>query len=173
MEIINQRGKLTFAKRWKMQRVDIVLSNGIVRMFKVDACIAETYFPTCASTHVWHGHVNGGGEGFQVIFEDLLEIRAKTLIMCSFCNVSQSFVMYWWRWVWIYWWPFLSPHGTKYKHQKRKTKNACQVARSNELMGIQVNGISKARWTSTWKAYKYGVMNRGVVNLDGMNRWYL
>jgi hypothetical protein len=75
MEIINKTGRLTFAKRWKRQRVDIVLSNGIIRMFEINPCTVRTYFPTCASACVWHGHVDGSGEGFQVIFKDLLEVR--------------------------------------------------------------------------------------------------
>jgi hypothetical protein len=126
---------------------------GLSECLKLMHALFEHTFPH-VQVHVWHGHVDGGGEGFQVIFKDLLEVRTLTLIMCSSCNVSQSFVMYWWRWVWIFWWPFLSPHGTKYQHQKRKNKNACQVAMSNELMAIQVNGIGKACWTLARKAYE-------------------
>jgi len=45
-------------------------------MVEVDACTAWAYFPTYANAYVWNGHVDGGGEGFQIIFEDLLEVRA-------------------------------------------------------------------------------------------------
>jgi hypothetical protein len=94
--------------------------------------------------------VEKGFKSFSKIFWRLEpKFNHVFLLQCLpiFCYASMEVV-------WIFWWPFLSPHGTKYKHQKRKSKNACLVAMSNELMAIQVNGISKACWTLAWKSYE-------------------
>ncbi len=72
-------------------------------------------------------HVDEGGVGFSAIFENLWEANSCALIVCSFCNVSQSPTMYRHKWVRVSWWPFSPPCGKSDKHQEWKNNNAFHV----------------------------------------------
>ncbi len=68
----------------------------IIKMFKIN--ITWAYFPTCVNAHAWHNCANGGGEGSKIIFENFQKTENEVLIVCSsYINVSQSPIMYHWR----------------------------------------------------------------------------
>jgi hypothetical protein len=149
MKIAEKMGRSTSANGWRWQRVTMVLVDGVTRVLGANAHIVQTYSPTWASAHVRHNHADGGGIGFNAIFEDLWEANACVLIVCSSCNVSQSPTMYQCKWVCILWWPFSLPHGRNDKHQKWKSKNACQVVMLDGSTTDWVKRIRKTHWTLT------------------------
>ncbi len=51
------------------------------------------------------------------------------------------------KWACIYWWPFSPPCGRNDKHQKWKSKNACQVDMSDGSTTNQTKGMRKSHWT--------------------------
>ncbi len=135
----------------KRQKATMVSSN-IVKVFRLNACIAQAYFPTCVNAHVWHICAHGGGKGLVNIFENLHETIAKAFnyvfllwnapITCYvLMELSASLLV-----------AFLTNMWKK-KNQKTKNKNACQVAMSNGWMAIWTKGTHKAHCTSTWRGY--------------------
>jgi hypothetical protein len=74
---------------------------------------------------------------------DFRKVEALARIMCSFCNVSQSLVMYQWKWAQVSWWPFSPLCGGKDKQQEMKNSNACQTKMSNGSMAIRTKRIHK------------------------------
>jgi hypothetical protein len=74
---------------------------------------------------VQHNCTNGGGGRSTTISEDFREAKTLAQIMCSSCNVSQSPIMYQWKWAQVSWWPFSPPCEEKDKQQEKKNKNAC------------------------------------------------
>ncbi len=72
----------------------MVSLDGTTKMFRINAHIVRTYYPTFANVHAQHSHANGGQEGSKTIFENLQEVKAWALIMCFSYIVFQSLVMY-------------------------------------------------------------------------------
>lgn len=64
-------------------------------MLRANAHTIQTYSPTWTSACAWHNLAHGSGIEFGAIFEDLWEANACAIIVCSSCNVSQSFTMQW------------------------------------------------------------------------------
>jgi hypothetical protein len=94
MKIVDKRGEVNFNQWMKMAKG----CNGLTwwghNSARANACTDQAYSSTWASAHVRHNRVDGGGIGFGAIFEDIWEINDCALIICSSCNVSQSFTMY-------------------------------------------------------------------------------
>jgi hypothetical protein len=61
-------------------------------------------------------HVDGSGIKFGAMFENLWEANACVLIVCSFCNVSQSPAVYRHKWACVSWLLFSPPSGKSDKH---------------------------------------------------------
>jgi hypothetical protein len=76
-------------KKW---RVIVVSLDGTTKMFGVNAHIVQTNYPTFANVHAQHSHANGGQERSKTIFENLQEVKAWALIMCSSYIVFQCYV---------------------------------------------------------------------------------
>jgi hypothetical protein len=68
--------------------------DGTIKMHRANAHIVQMYFLPCADAHVQCSHVDGGGEGFEVIFKNLWEEMTEPLILCSSYNVFKLPIMY-------------------------------------------------------------------------------